>query len=263
MKAITLLPVDAFTRLAAAAGGPAALVRAADDEHLRTLLSTMSRSMVVLDPKLVTVLPVGDVVDSLVTTEARVIVYTSLTPDGIQAALPFVRAHAAEVVLRGYDDGLMRLQHLLTVGIRMSVVERILALLQPGMTDLPPRLRDCIRNMFHDNSAIDSSKRLAVAANMTRRSLDRWIDRSGIASVRLLVAAPKVLRAYMYLRQPGMSVARAATLLGFSSSRPLEQHCQVLLGTEAGALREELSVNTVITRIADRLLVKSAYQQEQ
>jgi AraC-like DNA-binding protein len=222
----------------------------------------MSRSLVVIDPKLVIVLPVTDVVQSLVDTEARVIVYTSLTPDGIQAALPFVRANASDVILRGYDDGLLRLQHLLTVGIRMSVVERILTLISPAMTDLPEVLRDKIRNMFHDNSEIDSSKRLAAAANMTRRSLDRWIDRSGLVSVRLLIAAPKVLRAYMYLRQPGMSVARAANLLGFSSSRPLEQHCQVLLGTEASALREDMSIEAVITRIANRLMVTRVHQQE-
>jgi hypothetical protein len=263
VKALTLLPSDASTRLAAAAGGPGALVRTDNDESFMETFAAMSPNIVVVDPKLIAPGRVQNMVALFGNAQTHVIVYTSLTPDGIQAALPFVRTHAAEVILRGYDDGHIRLQHILTAGTRQSAAEKMIRMLRPVTVELPPQLRESVEAMFRDSGAIDSAKRLAAAANMTRRSLDRWIERSGIASVRLLVAAPKILRAYAFLKQPGTSVARAASILGFSSSRPLEQHCQVLLGTDAAALRDELEANDVIKRIVDRLIVPVAHRQEQ
>lgn len=224
--------------------------------------ATMSPSIVVVDPKLIVQENVQPMVTLFGNAQTHVIIYTSLTPDGIQAALPFVRTHAAEVILRGYDDGHIRLQHILANGTRQSAAEKMIRMLRAVTVELPPQLRESVEAMFRDSNSIDSAKRLAAAANMTRRSLDRWIERSGIVSVRLLVAAPKILRAYAYMKQPGTSVARAAAMLGFSSSRPLEQHCQVLLGADAAALRDELDANEVIRRMVDRLVSPVAHRQE-
>lgn len=238
-------------------------MRTDSDESFMETFTAISPGVVVIDPKLITPGRVQSMITLFGNAETRVIVYTSLTPDGVQAALPFVRTHAAEVILRGYDDGPTRLQHVLAAGTRQSASEKMIRLLRPVTVELPPQLRESVETMFRDSNAIDSAKRLAAAANMTRRSLDRWIERSGIASVRLLVAAPKILRAYTILKQPGTSIARAATTLGFSSSRPLEQHCQVLLGADAAALRDELDVDDVIRRMVDRLIVPVAHRQEQ
>lgn len=262
MKVYTLLPSDAQARLTAALGSPAALVRASDEDGLVTHIGTTTRGTVVIDPKLVSPTRLSDIVERLMTLESYVVVYTSLTPDGIQASLPFLRANRADVVLRGYDDSLLRLQQLLRTSERLTAGERVIAGLERALVQLPSALKTAIGDMLTNEGAIDSTKRLAAAAHMTRRSLDRWMDKVGIASARLLVATPKVIRAFTDMRHSDLSVARMATRLGFSSSRPLEQHCWALLGVHANELRNGLTTDEVVSRVVERLLMRASISQE-
>jgi AraC-like DNA-binding protein len=259
LKVFTLLPPDAVARIAGAVGSGTSLVRAKDDVTLLDAIRGIFRATVVIDPCLLSGTSLNTVVDALSSVEAYVIVFTSLTPEGIRAVLPFVRSRAAEVVLRGYDDDRARLQHLLSGADRMTVAEQLLHELRDALAMLPLSLQESVTSMFVNDDAVDSTKRLAAASHMTRRSLDRWLSRSGIVSARHLVAAPKILRAYTYLRNTDVSVARAAARLGFSSSRPLEQYCQALLGLEASALCRDVTADELILRMVERLLVRVSY----
>jgi AraC-like DNA-binding protein len=261
VKVYTLLQADSVSRLTAAVGSIGSFIRTGDDAALLNAIHGVARATVVLDPVLVTELEPVDLAQRLEAVEAYVIVFTSLTPEGIRSALPFVRGGAAEVVLRGYDDDLTRLQHLLTGADRRTLAEQLLDALGPILAPLPPSLRDSIVAMFTEEG-VDSTKRLAGAAHMTRRSVDRWLARVGIVSARLLVAAPKVLRAFTYLRNSDVSVARAASKLGFASSRPLDQHCRALLGIEAAELRTGLTTDQLVTRLVNGLRVRAGSTRE-
>jgi AraC-like DNA-binding protein len=119
---------------------------------------------------------------------------------------------------------------------------------------MPAALRAAVVAMFVQPDAADTPHRLAARAGITRRSLDRWVARSGLASARLLVAAPKLLVAYGQLRRPDVSVASVAARVGYGSPRSLERQCEALLGVRPAALRDQLTPEAFAQALARGLM---------
>src|SRR5215216_3212454 len=71
---------------------------------------------------------------------------------------------------------------------------------------------------------------LASEARTTRRSLDRWLARTGLAPARTLLACARANAAFHLLAGGHVRTSRAAEMLGYTSSRALARELHSLTG---------------------------------
>ena len=94
---------------------------------------------------------------------------------------------------------------------------------------------------------------LAVAAAMTRRSLDRWLDRTGIAPAKMLVIGARLLRAYHYMRDPGYLLEDVAAKLGYPTARLFARQMRLATGLMPSTVRERVAPDRFVATLGARL----------
>lgn len=183
-----------------------------------------------------------------------VVIYPPLTPAGVRAGLGLAREAGGLVAFQATEEDFQLLvRNILSVG-HPSDARFVLDRLAPRLAQLPERLRDAIVAMFTIESGASSPQALARRAALSRRSADRWLERVGITSARLLVAAPMLLRAFRLLRDTRLPMRRIARACGYSSARRFHDQAAALTGMTAVQLRAtELPVTAILERIAAAL----------
>jgi len=179
----------------------------------------------------------------------------------MRALLPVAAAGVRDVIVRGVDDDAVTVRRLIGRLARETLGGRVLARLVPTLRPMPAALRDAVAAMFvhpGPQAPAETPDELAARAGLTRRSLDRWVARCGIASARLLVAAPQLVLAYDQLRRQDASVAGVAARLGYGSARRLEEQCVALLQVRPTALRAAMEPAQFVEALARGLLAPRA-----
>jgi hypothetical protein len=92
---------------------------------------------------------------------------------------------------------------------------------------------------------------------MTRRSLDRWMDRLGIAPAKMMVVSARMLRAYYYMRDPGYLLEDVAAKMGYPSSRLLARQMRLATGLMPSVVRERMGPEEFVARMAAQLCRRS------
>lgn len=249
-----VLPPHALQRIARALEMDDVSVIDCSPEELLQLLREPRELCVVLDP---TRLDEGELATAaaLLRDEPRpVVIYPPLTPAGVRTGLGFAREVGGLIAFQATEEDFQLLvQNILSVG-HPSDARFVLHQLAPRLAQLPERLREAIVAMFTIESGVSSPQALARRAAMSRRSADRWLERVGITSARLLVAAPMLLRALRLLRDTRLPIRRVAKACGYSSARRFHDQAAALTGMTAVELRAaELPITAVLERIADAL----------
>lgn len=254
-RVLTLVPAEAGAHIARVLAGGLSVTPARDAAHFLAALATGRADLLLVDPRLVPPRAMEAFIDAVRYAGTPVLAHTQLTSLGMRALLSLARAGVRDVLIRGIDDDAPSLRRAVDRLRQETLGGRVLRALAPALDLLPEPLRAAVVARFAHPDPADTPHRLAAQAGMNRRSLDRWMARSGIASARLLVAAPKLLMAYDQLRQADRSVADAAALVGYSSARSLERQCQVLVGARPAAFRTIMSPDRFAAALARGLLV--------
>ena len=76
---------------------------------------------------------------------------------------------------------------------------------------------------------------------MTRRSLDRWFYRSGLASARTMILVARLTRAKHYMGDPGFLLEDIAKKLGYSSIRRFARQVRAATGMTPSTMRSSFS----------------------
>jgi AraC-like DNA-binding protein len=87
-------------------------------------------------------------------------------------------------------------------------------------------------------TAGEHGRDLAGALNLSRRTLLRWCQRSGLPAPRRLLAWMRVLLACELLDDPGRTIASVAYTCGYSSDSGLRRITQKFLGASPSELRD-------------------------
>jgi AraC-like DNA-binding protein len=254
VRLLTLVPPEASAHLSRALQPGITFTAARDVPEFFDALERGAPDVLVIDPRLVPPRSMQPFIQAVRNAAAPVLAHTALTSLGMRALLSLSQAGIREVLIRGVDDDAPSLRRAIDRLRQETLGGRVLGGLASALRIMPEPLRAAVTARFVHPDASDTPHRLAAQAGINRRSLDRWVARSGIASARLLVAAPKLLLAYDQLRQPEISVADVAALVGYSSPRSLERQCQVLLGTRPAALRQTLPPDAFASALARGLL---------
>jgi hypothetical protein len=255
MRVLTLVPLEAANQIASAIGANGTLVRARDAAQLLRELDIAAPSAVVIDPRLIPPARLESLIHALRLAGAPLLAHTALTSAAMRALLAVSRAGVREVLISGVDDDPASIRRVLDLLTGESLGGRVLSCLAPSLAAMPDTLRAAVTAMFLRPDAADTPHRLAGRAGITRRSLDRWVARSGLASARLLVAAPKLLIAYGQLRRAELSMASVAARAGYGSARSLERQCEALLGMRPAVLRTRLTPEAFAQALARGLVL--------
>lgn len=164
------------------------------------------------------------------------VAYTQACPLAVQT-LAVARWRPVAVVLIDIDDDGDRLAGVIAAAPRAAVPERILAVLRPRLRALPPAMASALEDLFRRPEAFSHVEGLARRAGLTRRSLDRWLLRAGLASAHVVLACARVARAYTVLCCTGRRIDAAIRVLGDRSSARLRRDVEIVTGGTVGMLR--------------------------
>jgi AraC-like DNA-binding protein len=182
-----------------------------------------------------------------------VVVYAVLAPEMLKGTVELARSGVQHVVLRGFDDEPRRLRELLERLPARQLDEIVLERLRPHLEAAPALLRRAITKMFESPHLFRSVPDLARTAGMTRRNLDRWLDRLGLASGRMLLMGARTIRAVQYMRDPGFRLEDITRKLGYESPRLFARQVRAVTGLSPSVLRGTVQVEKVIEQVAELL----------
>jgi hypothetical protein len=172
----------------------------------------------------------ADALASLRPLLTPIVAYVSVTASAMHAVIRLVRAGSAEIVIRGVDDSAEMLEAVAHRAIASWAAERLVSEVGAPFDSLPPEVLEAIRFAFVRPDRVRSVEDLAASARTTRRSLDRWLARAGIASARTLLSCARATAAYHLIAVGNIQKRRAAALSGYSSARSLTRGLRDVAG---------------------------------
>lgn len=259
MIALCYLPSPALTQLRRALLPPHHIRPAASWGALTDHVAFRRGDVVIVDPCSAPERDAGARLRLLGTALSRapalpVVGYVSVTAPAIHAVQALVQLGAAEIVVRGVDDGAESLASAIHRAVAGSAADRLVQSLGNPFGPLPTGVAAALHRLFRRPEQVRSVSDLAGAAGTTRRSLDRWLARAGLAPARTLLSCARVNAAFQLLAPGRVRATQAAAMLGYPSPRALARELQSLTGYAPSALPGRVSVDTFVAALGPRLL---------
>lgn len=182
------------------------------------------------------------------------VLYIRLSPESLRSVVELAHMGKPQVVLYRFDDEPERFRQLLERQPQERFAESLLERLEPTLARLSVPLAGAVRVLFRQPHRIWSAQDLATAAGCPRRSLYRQLEVAGFHSPRQLVQAARLLRAFVYLRDPGNLIEDVVAKLRYGSSHVFIRHTRETCGLTPSALRDRVDGETLVERLAGRLL---------
>lgn len=223
-------------------------------DELETTVRKETADLLVADPR-----AEGTVrLDELRTTirnfpSLPVVIYTILAPETLGATVELAKLGVRHVVIRNFDDEPRRFRDLLERQPAYAMSDAVLTAIAKPLGAVPAELARAIERLFRVPHQFKDVNDLASAAGLTRRSLDRWLERAGLSSARMLVLGARLLRAYFYMQDPGRSLDDVVERLGYGSSRLFARQVRAATGLTPSALRQSLSSDEFVALLTARL----------
>ena len=196
-----------------------------------------------------------DLANALDTLPPRAVVgYVSVTATSIRAVQALSRLGALEIVIRGVDDGPSALATAIRRAVTAHSANQLAASLGPCLAMLPPGVTEALQLMLRSPDQLRSVSDLVIAAKTTRRSLDRWLARVGLAPARTLLACARANAAFHLLAAGRVGRSQAAALAGYSSARSLARELHAIVGCSPSAVTERLTTDAFTAALSRRLV---------
>jgi AraC-like DNA-binding protein len=178
-----------------------------------------------------------------------VIVYTSVSPAAMRVTVELAKRGVHHVVFRGIDDAPARFRALMQDLADASWQSSLWPWVQARVARAPAPLERAARELFDAPHRFQDVGDLAAASGLTRRTVERWLARVGIASPKLLVVSARVERAHHLLRSSAADVGVVATRLGYASSRLFARQVMLATGRPPTALRYARTADELLGRL--------------
>jgi hypothetical protein len=180
-----------------------------------------------------------------------VVLYTRRTAATALAQLQrLIRTHRVRIVFCEDADELTQLRRAVEELARSGITDAVVDRLGPMLRDMPESIRRVIHAAFRDPAEFRQVLELAHAADVSRRTLDRWIGRCGLVSAEHLLSGAAVVRAYELLHDRGYRSADVIPLLGVSNRQALRVLTLRVVHQPPSQLRL-VSCEELITRVVE------------
>lgn len=180
-------------RVRSAVAAPNQIVSAASVPELFTILRDKAVDVLILDPVIgranSTAAASGAEIQSVAAEfpYLPVVFYVSNPAKAVPVIALFPTRERCEALLAGVDDSAETIARAIEHVVGSSLVSKLVQNIGLDSDDVPPALQRAIRQVFSNPCLFRTATDMALAACMTRRTLDRWLAR------RRLVAASDVL----------------------------------------------------------------------
>jgi AraC-like DNA-binding protein len=170
--------------------------------------------------------------------------YVAVTAAAIKAAQSIGRLappDVSNVVVRGVDDAPEPFAATIHRVVAASAASAIVSSAGDPFGALPLPVARAVEAAFHRPERVRSVSALASEARTTRRSLDRWLARTGLAPARTLLACARANAAFHLLAAGHVRTSRAAAMVGYTSPRALARELHALTGHAPSAIPGRLT----------------------
>jgi AraC-like DNA-binding protein len=191
-----------------------------------------------------------------------VIVYTSVSPAAMRVTVELARRGVHHVVFRGIDDAPGRFRALMQDLADAAWRSSLWPWVEERVARAPAPLERAVRELFTAPHRFGDVADLAGASGMTRRTVERWLTRVGIASPKLLVVSARVERAHHLMRSSSADVATVAQRLGYASPRLFARQVGLATGWAPTAFRYSVTNDELFTRLTEALVAREGGLEE-
>jgi AraC-like DNA-binding protein len=188
------------------------------------------------------------------TPRAPVVGYVAVTAAAIRATHALTKLGASDVLIRGMDDGPAALSATLRSVVASTAANQFLRVANHAMAALPAVVARGVEQAFEHPERFHSVSQLAQASASTRRSLDRWLARVGMAPARTLLACARAHAAFNLLATGHVRVAATASQLGYPSTRALSRELHAVTGHPARSIGTALPPDAMIALLQRQIM---------
>ena len=206
--------------------------------------------VVLIDPAMSAVISVGEIIGfRRAFPSLPVIPYTSMSATAMRAIAELAPHGIARVILHRVDDSPQRLLDMLRARPTDVLTPRVLLLLDAELSRLTQRVRAGVLRLFDEPQAFYGVADLARAAGVNPRTLYRQFDVAGFAPVRSMVLGARLLRAYVWLRDPANTAQDVVRKLGFSSRQQFSRQLTRATGASPRVVRSLATDDLIVDRL--------------
>ncbi len=262
MTIVAFLSPVLLTRLRAAVGTHHVVLAVRSLAELERALHRHAVDLTMLEPGVVGTVRVAPLLGVLARHPSlAVAIYTGVTPEVVKAAIEYGANGVRHIFLAGQDDFPVTFRSALEAIPADRLTGQALAALRPMVELLPAELARAVERLFREPNTVRDVRDLARWARMPRRSLDRALERAGFAAAYQLVRSARVVRAYLYLRDPGYLIEDVATKLGYPSAVQFTRDVRAMTGLAPSVLRSALEPAAFVEQLVARLYRRRRLQR--
>lgn len=253
MQVVACLPPILLSHLRVVLARGHSVVPVEDSPALWDAVRHQPVDVAVLDPRVPGISTVDIRAISRQHPSLPLVVYTTLGATTMSAVVELARHGIEHIVLHRFDDAPRRFLALLERLPAYALGDRLLSRLGTPLATLPPATAQMLQALVREPTRFRDTRELAAGAGVDRRTLYRQCEAAGLATPRMLLRGARLLRAYAYLRDPGVFIEDVAVKLGYSEPRRLSQHMQDAVGLKPTELRRMLAPDDFVALLASRL----------
>lgn len=150
-----------------------------------------------------------------------VVFYVSDPVRSLSAVARFPSRERCDALVSGVDDDVQSIGAVLESAVGSSLVGKLLRDVGLADADLPGSFKQAVRQVFASPSAFRDVDAIAATACMSRRTLDRWLERCGAVPAAELLQVARALLAIRLLRDEDVDRDRVYQACGWAPSRPI------------------------------------------
>ena len=184
-----------------------------------------------------------------------VIPYASLSPASMKAIGELAPHGIAQLLIHRVDDSPTRLLAALRSRQADPLSRGVLLRLEPKLAQLSGRVRPAVERLFREPHAFFSVADLADTAGVNVRTLYRQFESAGLAAPRLVVLCARLLRGYLWLREPVHAASDVVHKLGFSSRQQFSRMLSQFTGVTPREVQRRPDDERFVARIVALLTV--------
>jgi hypothetical protein len=177
------------------------------------------------------------------------VIYTAPTAEALRACVALARATSYHLVVASDPNAEIRLRRSVRSFPADRFVHRFVHRLRWAIDRLPGPLRLQIERLFHTPRAIRGVAELSAASGIDARSIERWMDRVGLAAPKKVIIGAHMVWVCYYARETAIPTSEICRRIGIASPRTLRAQLQIAASTSLAVLRACPHPAMCLTRI--------------
>ena len=178
-----------------------------------------------------------------------VVVYTVMTHATVGTVYELTKRGLHRAILYGFDDTPERLALLFDQLPPRRLLPAVINALQFECAKLPTLVQQRVHDILETPTLFRSVTELARSACVSRPNLYVLFQQAGLGPPGRLFVGARLMQAYAYLLDPGMSLRVAAAKVGWNDTRTLKRYLERAFGMSIPHLRQCGSTDDLVKRL--------------